>query len=47
MFFDNYPDIKGRLMSKGYTWSDFEIVGLPAALSTDHASTSAAYAVER
>jgi hypothetical protein len=46
VFFENYPDIKGGLLSKGYSWSDFEIVGLPAALSTDHASTSVAYVVE-
>jgi len=46
VFFDNYPDIKGGLLSKGYTWSDFEIVGLPAALSTEHGSTSIGYVVK-
>lgn len=46
VFFDSYPNIKDGMLSKGHSWSDFEIVGLPAALRTDHASTSVAYFVE-
>ncbi len=36
VLFKNYPEIAGGMRSKGYTWTDLTIEGLPASLSTPH-----------
>lgn len=36
--FDNYPDIKGGMRSKGYTYTHLTLERLPAFLFTDHFS---------
>ena len=36
--FKNYPKIAGGMRSKGYSWTDLLIEGLPAALSTPYFS---------
>ena len=36
--FKSYPEIKGGMRSKGYSWTDVEIEDLPAKLSTSHST---------
>ena len=46
VMFDNYPDIAGGMRSKGYSWSEVEVNGLPASLSSDHGSMKATFVFE-
>jgi hypothetical protein len=41
--FDNYPDIKGGMRSKGYSFTELEIDRLPASLYTDHGSMTSVF----
>lgn len=36
--YNNYPDIKGGMRSKGYSWTELEIEDLPAKLATAHST---------
>jgi hypothetical protein len=46
VMFDNYPDIAGGMRSKGYSWSEIEVDGLPASLSTVHGAMNATFNIE-
>ena len=44
--FENYPEIKGGMRSKGYSWTELEIDGLPASLHTDHGTWTAIFEMD-